>query len=271
MRQARSIDLPSGTRLSYVEQGHPSGVPVVLLHGYTDSWRSFERVLPYLPNSMRVFAISQRGHGDAGRPADGYRAEDFAKDVAAFLAARRIERAIVVGHSMGATIAQRFAIDFPNRTQALVLVASLMPRPGNAAVREFWQSDISTLTDPIAPHFVRDFQQSTLKKEVPAEFFEAVVQESLKVPARVWKAALEPLVTTDFSAELRAISAPTLIVWGDQDAFVRHEEQRELQSSIAGSRLVVYPGVGHAVHWEEPGKFADELMAFVGNVEVSQQ
>ena len=80
-------------RLPYVEQGDPAGVPVVLLHGGTDSWRSFEPVLPYLPGSIHAFALTLRGHGDASRPAAGYRPRDFAADVAAFLDSQGLESA----------------------------------------------------------------------------------------------------------------------------------------------------------------------------------
>jgi pimeloyl-ACP methyl ester carboxylesterase len=61
----KSVELPNGVRLPYVEQGDPSGVPVLLLHGITDSWYSFEPVLPHLPESIHAFALTQRGHGDA--------------------------------------------------------------------------------------------------------------------------------------------------------------------------------------------------------------
>jgi pimeloyl-ACP methyl ester carboxylesterase len=68
----KSAALSTGVTLPYVEQGDPAGTPVVLLHGITDSWRSFEPVLPYLPDSIRAFALTQRGHGDADRPAAAY-------------------------------------------------------------------------------------------------------------------------------------------------------------------------------------------------------
>ena len=64
----KTVTLSNGLRLPYVEQGHAAGVPVVLLHGITDSWRSYECVMPHLPPSMRAFALTQRGHGDADRP-----------------------------------------------------------------------------------------------------------------------------------------------------------------------------------------------------------
>ena len=97
----KEAELPNRMKLPYVEQGDPSAIPVVLLHGITDSWHSFEPVLPHLPQSVHAFAISQRGHGDADRPAEGFRFEDLAGDVAAFMDALNIGQAVVVGHSMG--------------------------------------------------------------------------------------------------------------------------------------------------------------------------
>jgi non-heme chloroperoxidase len=110
--------------LEYVEQGDRAGVPMLLLHGVTDSWRSFERVLPHLPTSIRAFAVTQRGHGDSGRPAAGYRTRDFASDVTAFADALSLGPVLVVGHSMGSTNAMRFALDHPGRIRGLVLVGA---------------------------------------------------------------------------------------------------------------------------------------------------
>jgi pimeloyl-ACP methyl ester carboxylesterase len=67
-----TIELPGGPRLSYAAQGRPDGVPVVLLHGWSDSRRSFDPVLPHLPDTIRAIAVSQRGHGDSDHPAAGY-------------------------------------------------------------------------------------------------------------------------------------------------------------------------------------------------------
>jgi non-heme chloroperoxidase len=262
----KSVELSSGVRLPYAEQGDPLGVPVVLLHGITDSWRSFEGVLPHLPESIHAFALSQRGHGDADRPATGYSPQNFATDLAAFMGALKLRPAVIVGHSMGASIAQRFAIDHPVRTLGLVLVGSLTTWRGHPEFVELWDSVVAMLTDPIDPGFVREFQESTLAQPVSPAFLEIIVQESLKMPARVWKAVLlEGLLEADFSRELARIHAPTLIVWGDQDSLTR-SGQEALTAAIAGSRLLVYPGIGHALHWEEPERFAADLVAFTENL-----
>jgi pimeloyl-ACP methyl ester carboxylesterase len=175
----KSVELPNQVRLPYVEQGDASGIPVLLLHGVTDSWHSFEPVLPHLPASIRAFTLTQRGHGDASRPAAGYRFRDFAADLAAFLDALHLDAAVIAGHSMGSSVAQRFAMDYPERTLGLVLMGAFATLPSNPEVRALWDTTISQLTDPVDAGFVRAFQQSTLARPVPHAFFDTVVQESL--------------------------------------------------------------------------------------------
>ena len=263
---ARSIELPGRVTLEYVEQGDPAGVPMLLLHGVTDSWRSFERVLPHLPASIRAFAVTQRGHGDSGRPVAGYRTRDFAADVAAFADALSLGPVLVVGHSMGSTNAMRFAIDHPGRTRGLVLVGAFASYRANTEILTLWESTVSRLTDPVDPAFVREFQESTLAQPVPPSYLDTVVRESLKVPARVWRAAFEGFFEDDFTEELRTITAPTLVVWGTRDSLCSRADQDALLAAIAGARLVVYENAGHALHWEEPERFALDLVGFVGRL-----
>ena len=255
----KSVELPNQVRLPYVEQGDSSGVPVLLLHAIADSWHAFEPVLAHLPNSIHAFALTQRGHGDASRPAAGYRVHDFATDLAAFMDAIQLQAAVIAGGSSGGFVARRFAIDHPERTLGLVLLgspANLRDKPG---VRELW----AKLTDPVDLGFVREFAASTLAQPVPQAFFETIVQESLKVPAFVWRATIEGLIADDSFGELHTIKAPTLIIWGDQDAILPRSDQEALAAAIPGSRLVVYPGAGHAFYWEDPGRVASDLVAFV--------
>jgi pimeloyl-ACP methyl ester carboxylesterase len=174
--------------------------------------------------------------------------------------------AIVVGHSMGATNAQRFAIDYPARARGLVLAGSFATYRGNPALVDFWQSTVATLTDPIDPGFVREFQESTLARPISQAFLDSVVRESLKVPAPVWRAAFAGFFEDDVAGELGKIVAPTLIVWGDLDALCPRRDQDALLAAIAGSRLQVYEGAGHALHWEEPERFAADLVAFTGTL-----
>jgi non-heme chloroperoxidase len=261
----RTIDLPTGVRLAYVEQGDPRGLPVVFLHGTSDSWHSFESVLPHLPATIRALVPTQRGHGDSGRPEWDYGPGGFAEDVSAFLDALGIDSAVIVGHSMGSTIALRFALEHPEQTIGLVLMGAFhrwQDLPDIVGLGEF----VATLTDPIDPAFVREFQAGTIVQPVPPAFFETAVQESLKLPARVWKAMVRDFIDDDHAARLGSILVPTLLVWGDQDSLIPLDQQDALLNAIPYAQLIVYPGTGHAVHWEQPARAASDVVAFVDSL-----
>src|SRR5918995_765052 len=170
--------LPTGLRLPYAEQGSPDGIPVVLLHGITDSWRSFEPVLPHLPASVHAYAVTQRGHGDAGRPGS-YRLEELVEDVARFMDAVGLPSGIVCGHSMGSIVASRFAIVHPSRTEGLVVMggATSFAHLGLDEMTE----ELAAMTDPIDVAYLRGFQESTLARPIPGELLETAVSESAKV------------------------------------------------------------------------------------------
>jgi non-heme chloroperoxidase len=258
----KAATLRNGITLQYVEQGDPAGVPVVLLHGYSDSWYSFEPLLPYLPSSFHAFALTQRGHGDADRPKQGYMPGDFAADVAQFAEALGLGPIVVGGHSMGTVVAQQFAIDYPSQTLGLIGIGTLTDSAGNPALAELW-SVVEPMVDPIDRDFVWEFQESTLAQPIPTEFLERCVAESLKMPAWVWKAALAGLLATDLSQEIDKIAAPALMIWGDRDEMTNLGEQHRLIEASLSGRLAIYEGAGHAVHWEEPARVAADITTFV--------
>jgi non-heme chloroperoxidase len=176
---------------------------------------------------------------------------------------------VIVGHSMGSAVALRFAIDHPDRTAGLVLVGASPTMAGTAAARAFWDSTVSKLTDPVDLRLVREMTENMLVKPVPRAFVDRAVQEGIKVPAHVWRAAFQSRwnLEGDFSGQLGMIKSPTLIVWGDQDARYGRAEQQALASAISGSRLIVYQGAGHLLHWEDPDRFASDLVTFVRSLE----
>lgn len=260
---SKSVELPNQITLPYVEQGEATGVPVLLLHGFAGSHRSFEPVLQHLHESIHAFALTQRGHGEASKPAGGYRLHDLAADVAAFMDALQLEAAVVVGHSMGSAVAQRFAVDHPERLLGLVLVGSCITRPDDPDVQAFWDSTVSELSDPIDPDFLRGFGKSLFAQPIPQATFEALVEDVRKVPARVWKALWKGRLEEDLPSEAGQIEAPTLIVWGDQDTRCLRGDQDTLVEAIPNTRLVVYRGAGHELHVEEPERFAADLTTFI--------
>lgn len=256
------VRLSNGINLEYVEQGTPSGIPVVLLHGWTDSWNSFERVLPLLPESYHLFAPSLRGHGDSDKPSEGYSSRDFSNDVAAFMDAVNLNSAVFVGFSMGGVVAKRLALDHPDLVDGLVLIGTPVNLNGKPHIDELWEL-LLTLDDPIDPDFIRAFNEGVPVKPVPPEFLENINQANMKVPAHVWRDAFMGVWEADMMGEISAVKSPTLVFWGEHDSFTTIEDQKEISSVIPNSEFKVYPGNGHAIHWEEPERFSADVIEFI--------
>ena len=257
------IKLRNRIQISYCEMGSETGIPLILLHGLADSWHIYELLMPYLPESLHVYAVTQRGHGDSSCPDSGYRTVDFEGDLLLFMDALHIEKAVLLGASSGGFTARSFAVNHPERTMALVLIGSPASLRGIPIVEEIWHSHISKLTDPVSSDFVKLFAMSTFSKMVPQAFVDLMLQEYYKLPARVWRETTEGILQEDFPGLLGEIRCPALIIWGDHDKILNKRSQAALAKAIPGSRLVVLKGAGHMLHCEDPEGVASEITGFL--------
>ena len=177
--QFATTQLATGVRLHYAERGNREGEAIIFLHGYSDSWYSYSRVLPLLSPEYHAFALTQRGQGDSDKPECCYTVDDFAADIDAFMDALGLDKANLFGHSTGALFAQRVALSYPRRVSGLIMLGARTP--ANEAILGLVE-EVRALEDPVPPEFVREFQESTIYHPVPEEFFDTVVSESLKTP-----------------------------------------------------------------------------------------
>jgi pimeloyl-ACP methyl ester carboxylesterase len=252
----------SGLALEYDRRGDRSSTPVILLHGYTDSCRSFGPLLDHLSGDLHAIALTQRGHGGSERPNGTYSLSAMAYDVAEFLDELGFERAVVVGHCMGGLVAQRFAIDYPARAAGLVVINGFATLQGIEAVDELWNGAVAHLVDPVDPVFVRGFQEGSIAARVPSAFMDLVVAESLRLPADLWRRILSDLRRENHTRELGAVTAPTRLFWGDRDAAFPWHLQEELLGAIRHADHVVIRGAGHSPHWERPALMARAICEF---------
>ncbi len=156
--------LPNGLRLSYVEMGDPNGAPILLLHGFTDSARSWSLTAPYLATGFRVIAPDLRGHGNSDKPEGCYTIPEMANDVRFLIELLGAAPTHVVGHSLGGRLAQAIAERWPGIVGKVVLMST------SAALRErqgwLWEN-IQMLRDPIDPEstFIREWCSSAVPVE----------------------------------------------------------------------------------------------------------
>ena len=253
--------LATGPRLHFAEQGDAHGQPILFLHGWPDSWFSFSRVLPLLPPGLHAFAVDQRGFGDSERPDDSYDISQFASDAVAFLDAVSVDRATIVGHSFGSFVARQVAIAHPKRVARLVLIGT-GARSVNPVTAEV-QASMAALRDPVPVEFARDFQAGTAFVPLPEAFFERIVAESLKLPARLWRKVFDGILAYDDVGQVAGIAVPTLLVWGERDALFPREDQEHLAAAIPDARLTIYQKTGHCPNWERPEQVAADVHTFL--------
>lgn len=265
------IALASGLTLSYASDGPADGVPVVLVPGPTDSWRSYEPVMDQLSGSIRTVAISCRGHGDSDKPASGYGIDDFALDTLQVLDALGFERVVLAGHSGSCMTVRQVALRRPERVAGLLLEASPTTLRGDTALESFVASVINGLEDPIGRDFATTWIADTSTANLADSDIARLVDDVLKVPARVWHEMFGNLVQWDDTAELPNLSMATRLVWGDDDQIVTRTAQDKLLAAIPRASLSVYEGVGHTPRWEQPARFARELASFVAECTASER
>lgn len=147
----KTVALPNSEVLAYIDTDNPAGPAVVLVHGYTDNARDWVPMLPYLSKRFRLILVDLRGHGKSSKPECCYTRVDFAYDIKLLLDALSIQRADIVGHSLGSIVAQTFAEFWPERTNRVVLIASTGGRPpGSTGPPQFdFAAEIRKLKEPI--------------------------------------------------------------------------------------------------------------------------
>ena len=271
--EKKVVELSTGITMKYLEIGNPSGEAVILLHGITDTGRSFHPTMEHLAAlrpDLRLIALDQRGHGETSLPAgaacrrapeDCFRPADFAADVLAFMDARAIERAYVVGHSMGTAVAQLVALERPERVRRLALIAGFASMIDGPILRDFllgdraegaWKDalvrrghrfpeDVYELApvdaDPEAETWMLENWVSDPTAD--PEYLAAIARETARIPLGTWLGAARALLSFDNRERLSELTVPTLVLWPTQDNIVpRLPYQTDLLASLdrAGAR-----------------------------------
>jgi pimeloyl-ACP methyl ester carboxylesterase len=254
----------NGIQLRVRDQGNGT-LPVVFLHYWGGSSRTWDDVIAALPADYRTIAPDLRGWGESDAPAAGYALADFADDAQNMLAAMNVHRYVLVGHSMGGKIAQLLASRRPQGLAGLALVAPSPPGPlalppeVRAAMEGAYLSRESV---------GMAIDQMLTAKPLSAKHREQVIEDSLRGAPQAKLAWPQSTSLEDISLDVAAIDVPTMVIAGELDRIDGTAIlEAELLTRIPHAVMRVLPGTGHLSPLESPGDVAGIIREFVDEIE----
>lgn len=258
-----------GARIHY--ELHGSGDPVLLVMGLGSNAYGWARTIPWLAEHYQAIAFDNRGVGRSDVPEGGYTISQMAADAAAVLDACGHRTAHVIGASLGGMIAQRFAIEHPDRLRSLVLLCTT---PGGASAARATDDVMRALVeggeDPAAVYRRNAwFLYAAETRERHPERIEEDLVERARIPPTPtgFYGQLQAAMGHDVWDGLPSIHVPTLVVHGDADLLVPPENGRLIASRIPGAELVLLPGAGHMLQADAGDAVRAAILAFLAGAQ----
>jgi len=241
---------------------------LVLIQGMGFDRLGWNPVLGRLGRRFRLVLIDNRGSGCSDRPADGFAVADMVGDVVAVLDAAGVRRAHVLGASLGGMVAQELAITHPERVNSLVLACTTpgwpfaYPMPV-ATIRLTASTAYMTAEVALRRHTENALSARTVQHR--PELVDRIIRLQGSQPADAGILSAQARAGMRYAGHLRQtrIRARTLIVHGDADAIVDPRNAKLLAKRIPDAQLVIFPGLGHLLFWEDPDGFADAVASFL--------
>jgi len=223
-------------------------------------------VIEKISRHFRVIIFDNRGMGYSGGSEKPFSISLLARDTAQLMEALGIPSAHIIGHSMGASIAQELALGFPAKVARLILVAgscggseSVPMQPGTMALLTDKSGTVHEVTSRM---FSLLFPPSWLARHDPARYCPDI--DEIPGNSIVARQAYAFSAWVGSFTRLGEIRSPALVITGSEDVIVPPVNSRIISELIPGSELVVIPGAGHGLMYQEPDRFCDSVLEFLG-------
>ena len=254
----------NGVSLNYDEWG--AGYPLLLLMGFGDSLDAWANQIPAFAERFRVIAVDHRGSGESETPLDGYSIRQFSDDAIGLLDRLGVERAHVLGYSMGGRVGQDMAARYPDRVSALVLAASaakanplnLYSLRAAAWLYETYGPEAAAACGPLISftHAYFEDHLDALTQRLGEPVYEPM-------PVHAYQGHVQAIENHDSTPILDRIAAPTLVLMGDKEWLNPMEDARVMLDGIPNAQLRVLENGGHGFLWEIPDAFNDAVIEFL--------
>jgi len=264
-----------GMQVHYRDQGVQSdSVPLILLHGMSSSLNTWDSVVFYLANHRRVISLDLPGFGLTGpSPENMYNFDYYNKFIDSFTRRLQLTKFTLVGNSMGGSIAWNYALFNPAVVDKLVLIdAAGYPKRGESGSLGFKIASTPVINNILLfatpKALVRKsletiyFDQSRVTDAQVERFHDMAIREGNRAAALlIFKGSFG---TSQFKGKIKEIKTPTLVLWGEKDNLISVENAYQFNQDIKGSKLEVYPNVGHVPMEEVPERVAKSILDFIG-------
>jgi 2-hydroxy-6-oxonona-2,4-dienedioate hydrolase len=251
-----------GIKIHYVEAGR--GIPLILIHGLADDTTIWDPVIPHLAARFRVIALDQIGFGRSDKPLLNYRISTFVDFLDGFMSELKIERASLIGNSLGGWVAAAYALEHPERIERLVLcdaagyaeLAKTMDPRAMSALHLASREDIRYL-GPLT------FRDERFYRDIDAIFKQRMTAGDNYTVGQF----LESMVRGDdvLDNRVRMINRPTLVIWGRNDKLIPLSFGERFHQEIANSQLQIIDNCGHIPQLECPTEFSAAVLQFFGD------
>ncbi len=252
-----------GAKIRYLEAGDAAKPTVILLHGLGANAESWALTIPALAQNFHVVAPDQVGFGKSDKPLLKYRVGTYADFLDKFMAELKIEKASLVGNSMGGWVAALTAIKYPNRVERVVLADSAGLLPKEVDLNRIYQLNNST-RDEIRANLKLIFASPALQNSeaLVDQFF---TQRVTTNDGYTISSLIESIKRREdfLDARLGEIKKPTLVIWGKQDGLLPLSDGEKFNKGITGSELIVFDNCGHAPQFEKAADFNKWVLEFL--------
>ena len=246
---------------------HGEGEPLLLINGLADDLNSWGYQIEPFAQRYRTIIFDNRGLGGSDKPEGSYTTPQMAADARGLLDALGVERAHVLGVSMGGMIAQEFALAYPDRVGKLALCCTCSePSEANKRLYRIWQETAPVLGLPqmmkevllwcFTPEFFQEHPDTAQETE---EALTGITQ-----PVSGYLSQLNSIQTHDATSRLGRIAAPTLVLGAPKDLIFPPFQSEQLHAGIPDSQLRFTEHGGHAFLWEAPDEFNEAVLGFLG-------